>query len=103
MGDDGALYVAEDVIPMYKSIIPHADIILPNQFEAELLTDVKIDTFESLLTCMESLHALYQVPHVVISSLRLESRPEFIFCCGSTATADHKPRPFKLEAPIIEG
>lgn len=35
MGDNGKIYVAEDVVPAYKSLIPYADLILPNQFEAE--------------------------------------------------------------------
>ena len=35
MGDNGNLYVAQDVVPAYKSLIQHADLILPNQFEAE--------------------------------------------------------------------
>lgn len=35
MGDQGELYVNEDVVPAYKSILHHADLILPNQFEAE--------------------------------------------------------------------
>jgi pyridoxine kinase len=35
MGDQGRLYVAEDVVPAYKALLPSADLILPNQFEAE--------------------------------------------------------------------
>lgn len=35
MGDEGRIYVAEDVVPAYRSLVPHADLILPNQFEAE--------------------------------------------------------------------
>jgi pyridoxine kinase len=35
MGDNGKLYVAEDVVPAYASLVPHADLILPNQYEAE--------------------------------------------------------------------
>ena len=35
MGDNGKLYVNEDVIPAYKSLLPYAGLILPNQFEAE--------------------------------------------------------------------
>ena len=35
MGDNGSLYVAEDVVPAYKRLLAHADLILPNQFEAE--------------------------------------------------------------------
>ena len=35
MGDDGKLYVAEDVVPKYKELMHIADAMLPNQFEAE--------------------------------------------------------------------
>lgn len=35
MGDNGNLYVAGDVVPAYKKLIESADLILPNQFEAE--------------------------------------------------------------------
>jgi len=35
MGDNGKLYVAADVVPAYKNLIKDADLILPNQFEAE--------------------------------------------------------------------
>jgi pyridoxine kinase len=35
MGDNGKLYVAEDVVPAYASLVQHADLILPNQYEAE--------------------------------------------------------------------
>jgi pyridoxine kinase len=35
MGDNGKIYVAEDVVPAYKGLIQYADLILPNQFEAE--------------------------------------------------------------------
>ncbi|KAL9106430.1 MAG: hypothetical protein Q9227_008518 [Pyrenula ochraceoflavens] len=35
MGDQGKLYVHESVVPAYKELLPHADLILPNQFEAD--------------------------------------------------------------------
>lgn len=35
MGDNGRIYVSEDVVPAYKRLINDADLILPNQFEAE--------------------------------------------------------------------
>jgi len=38
MGDQGRLYVNEDVLPVYKSIIHLADLIVPNQFEAECVS-----------------------------------------------------------------
>jgi pyridoxine kinase len=103
MGDDGALYVEEAVVPVYKSIIPFADIILPNQFEAEILSDGKLDTLESINVTLRTLHQRYRVANIVISSLRLESHPGVILCCGSTATSCLQPRPFVLEAPDIKG
>ena len=35
MGDNGRLYVADEVVPAYKALVLYADLILPNQFEAE--------------------------------------------------------------------
>lgn len=35
MGDNGNLYVTQDVVPVYRGLIERADLILPNQFEAE--------------------------------------------------------------------
>ena len=35
MGDQGRLYVNGDVVPAYKTLLREADLILPNQFEAE--------------------------------------------------------------------
>lgn len=35
MGDQGRLYVSEDVVPAYRNLLKDADLILPNQFEAE--------------------------------------------------------------------
>ena len=35
IGDNGKIYVAEDCVPAYKELVQHADLILPNQYEAE--------------------------------------------------------------------
>jgi pyridoxine kinase len=36
MGDNGALYVPKELLPIYRDkLIPLADIITPNQFEVE--------------------------------------------------------------------
>lgn len=36
MGDGGMLYVAPDVVPVYRGMLPLATIITPNYFEVEL-------------------------------------------------------------------
>lgn len=41
MGDIGkGLYVAEDVVPIYREMLDQATIITPNQFEAECVKSV---------------------------------------------------------------
>ena len=35
MGDQDRLYVSEDVVPAFRNLLRDADLILPNQFEAE--------------------------------------------------------------------
>lgn len=42
MGDSGRLYVAPDVVPVYKEMLPLATIITPNWFEVECV-DVSTD------------------------------------------------------------
>ncbi|KAK3208727.1 hypothetical protein GRF29_77g1778644 [Pseudopithomyces chartarum] len=71
MGDNGKLYIPEDEVPEYKALLRDADLILPNQFEAETLSDTTITDLDSLAAAIQILHKKYQVPHVIITSLRL--------------------------------
>ncbi|CAH8642598.1 unnamed protein product [Dicrocoelium dendriticum] len=69
LGDSGELYVPAELIPVYQQkILPLADVILPNQFEAELLAGLSISDEESALACIHQLHSRFRVPTVVISS-----------------------------------
>ncbi|MCJ1440497.1 MAG: putative pyridoxal kinase [Stictis urceolatum] len=85
MGDQGRLYVNEDVVPAYKALLSDADLILPNQFEAETLSSTSITSLSTLHTALQALHTTHRVPHVVITSVRLPSptAPSF--------SADSKP------------
>ncbi|KAI1376371.1 Ribokinase-like protein [Hypoxylon crocopeplum] len=110
MGDNGRLYVADDVVPAYKSLIHYADIILPNQFEAELLSGVKISDSASLEHAIQVLHQEYGVPHIVITSVSIpllsSSSPETAVSAmsvvGSTMTSDRRPRLFKISFPVFD-
>ncbi|KAI1190065.1 Ribokinase-like protein [Nemania serpens] len=122
MGDNGKIYVAEDVVPAYQSLIHHADLILPNQFEAELLSGVKITDPASLERAIEVLHDTYNLPHIVITSVSLplrsasqtpsstrpaspiQSQPPqtpTMSVVGSTRTSDRKPRLFTIQFPVF--
>ena len=41
MGDEGRIYVSDEVVPAYKTLLRDADLILPNQFEAEYVDRVQ--------------------------------------------------------------
>ena len=58
MGDNGEMYVPKELLPIYKkTIIPLADILTPNQFEAELLTGMEISSLEDAWKAIEILHS----------------------------------------------
>ncbi|KAG9091590.1 putative pyridoxal kinase [Ceratobasidium sp. UAMH 11750] len=70
MGDDGKMYVADDVLPVYHDkLLPLATIITPNWFEAELLTKVRLASRDSLRSALKIFHTDLGVPHVVITSM----------------------------------
>ncbi|KAL8896989.1 MAG: hypothetical protein Q9207_007446 [Kuettlingeria erythrocarpa] len=119
MGDDGRIYVNEDVIPTYKGLLRDADLILPNQFEAEydwpmmltrlrltdpvrLLSNVKINTMRELVESITKLHKDHRIPHIVVTSIRLDSSSPNISVVGSSSRTDGSPRLFKVDIPAID-
>ncbi|KAK2768966.1 pyridoxine kinase [Colletotrichum kahawae] len=106
MGDNGKLYVAEEVVPAYQSLVEHADLILPNQFEAELLSGVKITDMDSLPSAIHALHSKFRIPHVVITSVNLtapDHPPSHLSVVGSSMDpSTGAPRLFKIVFPAID-
>ncbi|XP_014091346.1 pyridoxal kinase [Bactrocera oleae] len=71
MGDNGEMYVPEDLLPIYRDeIIPLADIITPNQYEVELLTEKKITNEDDIWSAVQWFHDR-DIETVVISSSEL--------------------------------
>jgi pyridoxine kinase len=113
MGDAGQLYIPSEIVPIYKSLLRHADLILPNQFEAELLSGVTITNLSTLATAIQTLHRSYQVPHIIITSLRLSKYTDkaipssaeggedddTMTVIGSTATSGFEPRLWRINIP----
>ncbi|KAG5969829.1 hypothetical protein E4U55_001954, partial [Claviceps digitariae] len=105
MGDNGRIYVAEEVVPAYKGLIGYADLILPNQFEAELLSEVKIVDMESLKSAIQALHDKYHTPHVIITSInfsRSQNPPKELSVVGSSRTSAGQARLFQITFPSID-
>uniref|UniRef100_A0A672IWZ3 Pyridoxal kinase n=2 Tax=Salarias fasciatus TaxID=181472 RepID=A0A672IWZ3_SALFA len=89
MGDHGAMYVPENLLPVYKDkVVPLADILTPNQFEAELLTGRKITTEEDAIEVMDLLHKMGPET-VVLTSTDLPSKrgDQFLVALGSQKIA----------------
>ncbi|CAX44845.1 bud polarity/site selection protein (BUD family), putative [Candida dubliniensis CD36] len=94
MGDNNYLYVDKSCILEYQSILHNklVDIITPNQFELELLTNMKIIDKFSLVEAINKLHNDYDIPYVVVTSITggdifkspQESEDKYIHCVIST-------------------
>ncbi|GMM47755.1 putative pyridoxal kinase [Pichia kluyveri] len=105
MGDEGVLYVDENVIPVYKKLLESqlVDIITPNQFELEILLDHKITCLETLKKEMKLFHEKYKVKHVILSTLyadgfqELEGGPETLYCCVSSISVPDKLILYKID------
>ncbi|XP_017465856.1 PREDICTED: pyridoxal kinase [Rhagoletis zephyria] len=76
MGDNGKMYVPEELLPIYREeIVPLADIITPNQYEVELLTEKKISNENDVWSAVQWFHDR-GIDTVVISSSELGKENE---------------------------
>eukprot|EP01100_Stratorugosa_tubuloviscum_P000935 TRINITY_DN1205_c0_g1_i1.p1 TRINITY_DN1205_c0_g1~~TRINITY_DN1205_c0_g1_i1.p1 ORF type:complete len:315 (-),score=137.30 TRINITY_DN1205_c0_g1_i1:13-957(-) len=74
MGDDGKLYVAKEMVNIYKEqVIKYADLLLPNLFEAEVLTDIKINNLETAIEACNKLHQMGP-KYIVITSINIDEQ-----------------------------
>lgn len=101
MGDERRLYVPEEMVALYRDeIIPHADMIFPNQTEAEFLTGMRIESESDAWQVIDVLHSR-GVKAVIISSIDTPKRDE-IRVLGSTRTRNGDKR-FLISTERIEG
>lgn len=59
-------------------------------------------SLESLSTAIDTLHAKYNLPHVIVTSVTFADNAT-MYCAGSTRTSDSKSRKFFIEVPVIDG
>jgi len=84
MGDEGHFYVPEALLSVYqKSIVPMADVLLPNQFEAEKLSGMSITCEADGWKVCDKLHSQGKAETVVITSGEIGDNPEQIVSLGS--------------------
>ncbi|XP_020278168.1 pyridoxal kinase [Pseudomyrmex gracilis] len=74
MGDNGKMYVPETLKEIYKKeIVPLADVLTPNQFELELLTNQKVTNMIELKSAIKKLHQIGPQT-VAVSSTEIDSK-----------------------------
>lgn len=104
LGDDGRLYVHEDVVQLYiERVLPLATLLTPNAFELGLLTERKITTREEAFAACDFLHDKYSIPTVVVTGTRFESGADTVAVLVSAEGDRKDPKRFALEAEFIEG
>ncbi|KFW95323.1 Pyridoxal kinase, partial [Phalacrocorax carbo] len=112
MGDkwngEGSMYVPKDLLPVYRDkVVPVADIITPNQFEAELLTGRKIHTEKEALEVMDMLHAMGPETVVITSSdLQAPLGNDYLMALGShrktAADGTKMTQRIRVESPKVD-
>eukprot|EP00560_Eucampia_antarctica_P008933 CAMPEP_0197825300 /NCGR_PEP_ID=MMETSP1437-20131217/2396_1 /TAXON_ID=49252 ORGANISM="Eucampia antarctica, Strain CCMP1452" /NCGR_SAMPLE_ID=MMETSP1437 /ASSEMBLY_ACC=CAM_ASM_001096 /LENGTH=351 /DNA_ID=CAMNT_0043425229 /DNA_START=1 /DNA_END=1056 /DNA_ORIENTATION=+ len=59
LGDAGKFYVPPSLVPIYRDeVLPFTDIVTPNQFEVEQLTDICVKTIDDAKRACKALHKL---------------------------------------------
>ena len=123
MGDLGVgLYVDKAIVPVYQSLVGQADLIMPNQFEIELLSGEKVGDLEGVRRAVERLHLAGGVGadshdgvcHVVVTSVHLgddvngtgtgageENAADMLTVVGSTRRSDGSARLFRIDVPAL--
>lgn len=100
MGDNGRLYVPKELVPIYKeSVAKLANIITPNLFELQLLTDVTINTKEDIWQAVKILHNK-GVETVVISSVDIPELPG-VLCVFASSNKGGKDERYCMEIKKI--
>ena len=97
LGDDGVGYYVPGGVKIAeaykKHLIPLADIITPNRFEASVLSGVEIDTksdnaLDLAIEAVNVLHKQMGVKIVVITSLNIEKAKDRLICLVSKKLAN---------------
>ncbi len=112
LGDDGSFYVPETLVEVYRTVvIPKADVVTPNQFEAEQLTGIKVETTEDARKACQDLHEMGPSVVFITSAILDESAKKEDGDENKTITIiaskrnkdDKKQEMWRIDCPKIPG
>jgi pyridoxine kinase len=102
MGDSGHMYVPQELLPFYRdNLMGLADVVTPNQFEAEILTGVSIRTEADTVLAMDTLHER-GIPIVVVSSTDLGNEDYLVAIASRDHGQGQAKERFRFEIPRFE-
>ena len=102
MGDQGRLYVSPDLVPAFRlKVVPLADLITPNQFEAEQLSGMTIHNLESAAEVCDILHGKGPAT-VVISSLDMYPGQVTLFASTRVVQDDGEAHKLTISVPRVQ-
>ncbi|KAJ2780275.1 hypothetical protein H4R18_003549 [Coemansia javaensis] len=100
LGDDGALYVPEPLVALYRDVLcPAAALLTPNQFEAEQLSGVRIGSLADAKRACDRLHAL-GARSVVVTSMQADGDADRLLLVGSERDSGDQ---FAIAFPRLHG
>lgn len=103
MGDRGKLYVEPSLIDMYRTYaLPYADIVTPNQYELEWLSNKTIVTLQDAYECCKLLHEKgSQI--IVVTSLKnmVPNSNDLILLVSLVSSITSSIETFTLQFPLI--
>ncbi|XP_022948502.1 pyridoxal kinase-like [Cucurbita moschata] len=99
MGDEGKLYVPQELVSVYREkVVPVASMLTPNQFEAEQLTGLRIQSEGDGREACNILHAAGPTK-VVITSISMNG--ELLLIGSHQKNEGQSPEQFKIAIPKI--
>jgi pyridoxine kinase len=103
LGDEGKLYVPPELIDIYRQdILPRANMVTPNQFEAEKLSEIKIKTLDDALNVVDWFHTK-GIPTVIITSIVLEQRDGHLTLVASNKKQNGEKEQYEIVFPSLRG
>ena len=97
LGDNGKLYVAEDMVPQLRELVKMSDYATPNQFEAEVLTGTSITCMKDAIKVCDIILS-WGVKRVVITSVEFASDPSTLHVVGTDGSGSY----YKISVPKLD-
>jgi len=105
LGDKGRFYVPKELVGLYiEKVIPLADVLTPNQFEAEQLTGCKIKTVEDAKRACKQLHAMGpKLVFITSMTLPVDGDTMAILASERINTNSSTTVVWRIDCPILPG